>query len=70
MTTQTFQLDGLTCGHCVAAVTAEITAIAPSAQVAVELGEPSTLTVTDGPGLTDAQVAAALDEAGGYTLHA
>ena len=71
MSTQTFQVDGMTCGHCVAAVTAEITAIAPAAQVDVVLGNdgPSTVTIV-GVHLTDEQVAAALDEAGGYLLHA
>jgi copper chaperone len=69
MSTQTFQVDGMTCGHCVAAVTAEITAIAPGAQVDITLGQdgPSTVTIT-GPVLTDEQVTAALDEAG-YLLH-
>lgn len=71
MSTQTFQVDGMTCGHCVAAVTSEITAIAPAAQVDVVLGQdgPSTVTIT-GAALTDEQLAAALDEAGGYLLHA
>lgn len=71
MSTQTFQVDGMTCGHCVAAVTSEITAIAPGAQVDVVLGSdgPSMVTIT-GAALTDDQVAAALDEAGGYLLHA
>lgn len=66
---QTFTVDGMTCGHCVAAVTAELTALAPGASVEVSLGDggPSTVTV-DGAVLTPEQVAAALDEAGGYTL--
>lgn len=68
---QSFQVDGMTCGHCVAAVTAELSQLAPDASIAVVLGSdgPSTVTV-DGPApLTDEQIAAALDEAGGYTLH-
>ena len=71
MSSQTFQVDGMTCGHCVAAVTAEITAIAPEAHVDVVLGQegPSTVTIT-GAALTEQQVSAALDEAGGYVLHA
>ena len=70
MSTQTFQVDGMTCGHCVAAVTAEITAVAPGAQVEVVLGEggPSTVSIA-GVELSEADLAAALDEAGGYVLH-
>lgn len=68
---QTFQVDGMTCGHCVGAVTAELTELAPGASIAVVLGSdgPSTVTVDGAAPLTDEQVAAALDEAGGYTLH-
>jgi copper chaperone len=66
---QTFQVDGMTCGHCVAAVTAELTALAPGSSVEVSLGDggPSTVTI-DGATLTREQVTAALDEAGGYVL--
>lgn len=66
---QTFQVDGMTCGHCVAAVTQELTALAPGSTVEVSLGDggPSTVTI-DGAALTPEQVVAALDEAGGYTL--
>jgi copper chaperone len=71
MSIQTFQVDGMTCGHCVAAVTSELTAIAGDASIDIVLGEdgPSTLTITAATPLTDDQVAEALDEAGGYTLH-
>jgi copper chaperone CopZ len=70
MSTQTFLVDGMTCGHCVAAVTAELSELAPGARIAVELGGdgPSTVTVDGTDPLTTEQVAAALDEAGGYTL--
>lgn len=63
----TYSVTGMTCGHCVSAVTSELLALAPSAQVVVVLGDPSTVTI-DGVQLTQAQVAAALDEAGGYVL--
>lgn len=68
---QTFQVDGMTCGHCVGAVTAELTELAPGASIAVVLGSdgPSTVTVDGAAPLSVEQVAAALDEAGGYTLH-
>ncbi len=47
MSTQTFQVDGMTCGHCVAAVTAELTDLAPGASIDVVLATdgPSTVTV-------------------------
>jgi copper chaperone CopZ len=72
MSTQTFLVDGMTCGHCVGAVTAELTALVADATIDVVLAEagPSTVTITGGAELTDHQVAEALDEAGGYTLHA
>jgi copper chaperone CopZ len=71
MSTQTFHVDGMTCSHCVAAVTAEIRALAADATVDVVLGDggPSTVTITAGTPLSDEQVTEALDEAGGYTLH-
>lgn len=68
MSIQVFEVDGMTCGHCVAAVTEELAAIAGTGRVEVVLGSPSVVTVTDGPELSAAEVAAALDEAGGYTL--
>jgi len=70
MTTQTFPVTGLTCGHCVGAVTSELTALSGVTDVQVDLVPEgtSTLSVTTGEILTDAQVAAALDEAGEYKL--
>ena len=67
MSIQTFTVEGMTCDHCVHAVRSEIAALAPEAAVDVVLGAPSIVTVS-GAALTDDQVAAALDEAGGYTL--
>lgn len=67
MSTHAYQVQGLTCGHCVAAVTDEITSLAPEAQVTITLGDPSAMVIT-GASLTDEQVAGALDEAGGYVL--
>lgn len=67
MTAQTFLVSGMTCDHCAHAVTSEIQALAPGADVAIELGEPSTVVVTN-VAITLEQVLAALDEAGGYQL--
>jgi copper chaperone len=45
MTTQTFTVTGMTCGHCVASVTEEVTELAGVTDVAVVL-ESGLLTVT------------------------
>ncbi|WP_024793595.1 heavy-metal-associated domain-containing protein [Tomitella biformata] len=70
MSANTFSATGLTCGHCVGAVTEEITAIDGVSDVQVELvkGGASIITVTAAQPVTAAQVAAALDEAGNYQL--
>lgn len=70
MSVNTFSATGLTCGHCVGAVTEEITAIDGVSDVQVELvkGGASTLTVTATSPVTAEQIAAALDEAGNYQL--
>ena len=70
MTTSTFRVEGLTCRHCVHAVTEELTALAGVREVAVDLDPEgvSTVRVTSDAPLPEAQVAAALDEAGDYRL--
>jgi copper chaperone CopZ len=71
MTTTTYAVVGLTCGHCVAAVTEEVSRIDGVRGVEVDLvpGGVSTLTVTSEPApVDDAELAAALDEAGDYRL--
>jgi len=70
MTTQQFHATGLTCGHCAAAVTEEVGALEGVGAVAVEVveGGASLVTVTGERDLTDEEVAAALEEAGGYAL--
>ncbi len=70
MSTQTFPVSGLTCGHCVSAVTSEVAALPGVTHVQVDLvaDGTSTLSVTSDQALTDAAVAAALDEAGDYQL--
>jgi copper chaperone len=68
--TQEFHATGLTCGHCAHAVTEELTALDGVREVGVEVvaDGASTVTVTADRSLTDAEVTAALDEAGGYRL--
>jgi copper chaperone CopZ len=70
MSTQTFAITGLTCGHCVHSVTEEVSALAGVESVAIDLvaGGTSTLTVSSAEALSDEAIAAALDEAGAYSL--
>ena len=70
MTTSTYAVTGMTCEHCVRAVTSELTGLDGVADVAVELvpGGESRLTVTSAELLPESAVVAALDEAGGYAL--
>jgi copper chaperone len=70
MSTQTFPITGLTCGHCVGAITSELSVLAGVANVQIDLvvDGTSTLRVTTDTELTDDEVAAALDEAGEYKL--
>jgi copper chaperone len=70
MTTATYAVTGMTCEHCVHAVTAELGRLAGVSKVTVGLapGGKSTVTVTSDAPLTQEAVAGALDEAGGYRL--
>jgi len=72
MSTQTFQVNGLTCGHCVGHVTTELKTLDGVDDVTVDLVAGGTSTVhvdlSDDQTLTDEQIVAALDEAGSYTL--
>ncbi len=70
MTTKTYPVTGMTCGHCVAAVTSELSALPDVTAVSVDLvaDGASQVTVTTETALSDAQVADALDEAGDYRL--
>lgn len=64
--TSTYTVVGMTCGHCVASVTEEVGAIPGVEDVAVDL-DSGRVTVTSGSLLDDAQVKAAVEEAG-YAL--
>ncbi|SDO51645.1 Copper chaperone CopZ [Nocardioides szechwanensis] len=70
MTTQTYLVSGLTCGHCATAVTSELMSLAGVTGVHVDLvaGGTSAVTVIRQDPLDKTQVAAALDEAGDYHL--
>jgi copper chaperone len=70
MTTRSFAVSGMTCGHCAQAVTDELRAIDGVSDVAVDLvaGGTSTVTVSAVRAVDEATVSAALDEAGDYRL--
>ncbi|MCT1385012.1 heavy-metal-associated domain-containing protein [Brachybacterium sp. p3-SID1565] len=70
MSTSTYGLTGLTCGHCVNAVTEEVSAIEGVSDVKVDLvtGGTSTLTLTADREVSKDALAAAVDEAGDYQL--
>ncbi len=70
MSTQSFPVTGMTCGHCVEAVSSEVREIAGVTDVNVDLvaGGTSTVTVTSEAHVSTNDIAAALDEAGEYQL--
>ena len=59
----TITVQGMTCGHCVAAVTSEVTKLEGVTGVEVDLATGKVAITSDGP-LSDAEVRAAIDEAG------
>jgi copper chaperone len=66
MTATTYKVSGMTCGHCVAAVTEEIGKLPGVEQVSVDLvagGESSVMVTSEAP-LPDDAVREAVDEAG------
>ena len=63
MTTSTWTVSGMTCGHCVSSVTEEVSAVPGVEQVDVDLAS-GLLTVTSEEPLDDAAVRAAVEEAG------
>lgn len=65
METRTFTVVGMTCDHCVAAVTAEVAAVPGISTVSVDL-QGASLTVS-GERIDAQTIAAAVDEAG-YAL--
>ena len=63
MSTSTYTVTGMTCGHCVSAVTEEVTAVPGVTAVDVDLAS-GRLTVTSDSPVDDDAVRAAVDEAG------
>jgi copper chaperone len=70
MTTATYQVTGMTCEHCVHAVTGELENLDGVSDVRVDLnpGGETVVTVSSEKPLAGEAVAAALDEAGDYQL--
>ena len=63
MTTTTYTVTGMTCGHCVSSVSSEIGKLGGVSDVQVDLAT-GAVTVTSDQPLDDAAVRAAVDEAG------
>jgi len=61
--TKTYTVTGMTCGHCVSAVTGELTSLEGVDDVRIDLSS-GAVTVTSETPLDDAAVRAAVDEAG------
>jgi copper chaperone CopZ len=61
--TSTYTVAGMTCEHCVQAVTGELTALPGVDAVQIDLGT-GAVTVTSAAPLADEAVRAAVDEAG------
>lgn len=70
MTTKTYAVTGMTCEHCVNAVTTELGSLDGVSAVTVDLvaGGNSRVTVASDRPLPEKAVIAALDEAGGYQI--
>jgi copper chaperone len=70
MSTQAFPVIGMTCGHCVSAVSAEVRQIPGVSDVSIDLvaGGTSTVNVTSDAPVSETNVVTALDEAGDYQL--
>jgi copper chaperone len=65
-TTNTFTVEGMTCGHCVAAVTEELSKLDGVSNVDVDLAS-GRVTIESNQPLDSVDVTAAVDEAG-YTI--
>lgn len=66
METTKITVSGMTCGHCVTAVTEELQAIDGVQDVQIDLvaGGDSPVTITSDSALSHAEIVAAVDEAG------
>jgi copper ion binding protein len=63
MSTETFKVTGMTCGHCVSSVTSEVSKLDGVTKVDVDLASGSVTVESDLP-IDKAAIASAVDEAG------
>lgn len=63
MSTATYTVQGMTCGHCVASVTEEVSEVPGVANVDVDLASGQMTVTSDGP-VERADIDAAVSEAG------
>ncbi len=63
MSTATYTVTGMTCGHCVASVTEEVSEVAGVTDVQVDLASGAVTVTSDAP-VDDAAVRAAVEGAG------
>ncbi|MFY1692158.1 heavy-metal-associated domain-containing protein [Plantactinospora sp. WMMB782] len=63
MITESYQVRGMTCGHCVSAVSTEVGAIPGVTEVSVDLAAGAVTVTSDAP-VDPEQLRAAVDEAG------
>jgi copper chaperone len=70
MTTTTYKVTGMSCEHCVNAVTSELGSLGGVSAVTVDLVPEgvSLVTITSAEPLADDAISAALDEAGDYQI--
>jgi copper chaperone len=66
LTTTTYMVSGMTCGHCVSAVSEQVSELPGVRDVTIELvpGGASSVSVTSEVSLSEEAVRAAVDEAG------
>jgi copper ion binding protein len=63
MSTATYTVKGMTCGHCVSSVKEEVTEVAGVTSVEVDLASGALTVVSEGP-VDQARISAAVEEAG------
>ncbi len=63
MSTSTYTVSGMTCGHCIASITEEIGEIDGVQEVAADLASGQVVVTSDGP-VDPADIRAAVEEAG------
>jgi copper chaperone CopZ len=70
MSNRTFLVSGMSCGHCVSAVRAEISKLAGVTSVDIDLdaARPTRVTVSSSDELSDDALRAAVDEAGYHVV--